>query len=260
MATMSADTCLTPPLLSGTPQYSTKRNGHPVNSDSFDNPYDRAIGEWLTEFLVGTALPPHTDHLTTGARKLLSACIAGWNGIADTNRQGSAKCVHASLVLRRLLAYGGVETEALTVTAQVHVESETATIGTQNPRVRRHGKNTYATWTGHEVIWIPEWQLIVDVTVNQVTERYKPLDNHLLLPAMGNNPETAQSPRPGTTLVAVADALTASGTRTHAAITYDVHRFNNSYRDPREWMGQQHELDAAADHLHKALRTARVIT
>lgn len=173
--------------------------------------------------------------------RLLARAVAWWAGCGDPYRQGAGQCVHASFIIQRMLKASGVDCEPLTVRATVRSpEGRTAVIGSAKPRIRTSPISGVRFWTGHEVVHIPEWSLVVDPTLFQVARDIS--STVILAPAVlpaGDLKPSALSLR---------DEFGGELSERGWSAEYAVTKANHSYRDDPHWRWQEAELMRAVEY------------
>lgn len=219
--------------------------------ESFRNPLDQALTWWAAT--LEHQPPPDLAHVPAEDRRLLGAVVAVWQGILDPNGQGINHCAHTSYLVRNILSdLAGIDSQPVTVTATIEVANQEAarvTLGERNPRIRKLA-NGYPTWTGHEIIYIPQWSVALDLTVGQVSLLHPTLKGCVVYPVAVRLPA---APRTGSSFPA---GVTASGIGVLGQAVYTAGRANYSYRDFAQWSAQQTELDRGVAHAVATLKEA----
>lgn len=185
------------------------------------------------------------EHSLMGGRslrdaRLIARSVAWWAGCGDPYANGPGQCVHASYIIRHLLAAGGVDNEALTVQVTVEFpEGSPVVVGSRRPRLRRSLQGI-RYWTGHEVVHIPQWNLVVDATLFQVANDIPTAG--LLEPVLIRPGQVVPSKlRPG-------DRLRGDLSNPGWQVEYLVGQPDYSYRDDPDWGWQESELHRALEH------------
>lgn len=207
-----------------------------AHEQSYRNPFDAALDRWFRSFEVKT--PPGVAHLSSHDQHVLKAVVKCWNGVLDPDVRGINHCAYTSYLVRNILRLAaGIDSEPVTVTADVTtVTGETLTLGERNPKVRRHPSG-HQSWSGHEIIYIPTWSVALDLTIGQISSLRTNLADIVVDPAAAH---LTQTPRRGTTFTA---ALHTWGVVPFGHAIYTVCRPNYSYRDAQGWAAQQNDLD-----------------
>jgi hypothetical protein len=138
-----------------------------MSRDCLDNELDRmllAAGETLQR----GDHPLLADRSSRDAN-LLSTVFMWWVGCGDPYAQGSGQCAFSSFIIRRLLSLAGIDNEAVTVqvTVKSFDSSTVSVVGSLRPRLKRFSPNGVKEWTGHEVVHVPDWNLVFDATLFQ---------------------------------------------------------------------------------------------
>ncbi|WP_415977464.1 hypothetical protein [Rhodococcus sp. 077-4] len=219
--------------------------------ESFRNPLDQALTRW-----AGTLEhqpPPDLAHVPAEDRRLLGAVVSVWQGILDPNGQGINHCAHTSYLVRNILkGVAGIDSHPVTVTVDLEFANRGGTrvsLGQRNPRIRKLA-NGYPTWTGHEIIYIPQWSVALDLTAGQVSLLHPTLKGCVVYPVAVR---LSVEPRTGTSFPA---EVIASDIGVFGQAVYTVGRANYSYREAAQWSAQQAELDRGVAHAVATLEEA----
>lgn len=219
--------------------------------ESFRNPLDQALTRWAST--LEHRPPPDLAHVPTDDRSLLGAVVSVWQGILDPNGRGINHCAHTSYLVRNILSdLAGIDSEPVTVNASIEVANKEAarvTLGQRNPRIRTL-PNGNPSWTGHEIIYVPQWSVALDLTVGQVSLLHPTLEGCVVYPVAVRLPV---APRVGTSFAA---GLIAPDIGVLGQAVYTVGRANYSYREAAQWSAEQTELDRAVTNGVATLKDA----
>ncbi|ASL12364.1 hypothetical protein MYCOZU1_05898 (plasmid) [Mycobacterium intracellulare subsp. chimaera] len=131
-------------------------------------------------------------------------------------------CFAACKVVRVIAREEGIRTEPLTVTVEASHEGHELSLGSRQPRLKRHAlaQGTLQTWSGHEIIHFPDHGAVFDPTITQLSTW-----EATVLPAVAKAPAIL---REGDRIPAVLEPLSINA-------TYTVQRANFDYMRMSSW-------------------------
>ena len=211
-----------------------------ADEDPLGNLIDQTIMSWGESVERGEH--PSLVGRSLHERRILARAVAWWAGCGDPHRQGPGQCVHSSFIVQHMLKASGVDCEPLTVRVTVHSpEGRTAVIGSAKPQNRTSPISGIRFWTGHEVVHIPKWNLVVDPTLFQVARELSTaaILSPVVLPA---------TDRPAPSTLAPRDQFGGELSEPGWSAEYTVAKANHSYRDDPHWPWQEAELMRAVQY------------